>query len=51
MARLKMLEQKKFAVKILEKNEENLRYFEKELKILKEIDHPNVIKFAEIYVS
>lgn len=46
-----MNEDKKFAVKILEKNEDNLKYFEKELKIAKELDHPNVVKFVEIYVS
>ena len=42
---------KNFAIKILKKNEENLKYFERELNIMKILDHPNIIKFCEIYVS
>ena len=49
-ARLKR-SQKEFAVKILPKNKENLRYFENELSIMREIDHPNIVWFCEIYVS
>lgn len=40
-----------FAVKVLKKTEQNLKYFDNELKILREIDHPNVAKFIEIFVS
>lgn len=47
----KTKKEKNFALKILKKNEENLKYFERELNIMKTIDHPNIIKFCEIYVS
>lgn len=51
LAKPKYFSKKIFAVKILPKNESNLKFFEKELKIMRELDHPNVISFGEIFVS
>lgn len=48
---MKCLPQKKFAVKILTKNSDNMKYFENELSIMRELDHPNVVNFVEIFVS
>ena len=43
--------QKSFAAKVLKKNDQNLKYFDNELMILRELDHPNVVWFIEIFVS
>lgn len=42
---------KDFAVKMLKKSPENLKYFDNELKIMWDLDHPNVSKFIEIFVA
>lgn len=41
---------KDFAVKIIKKNAENTTYVDNEINIMKDLDHPNIVKFIEIFV-
>jgi calcium-dependent protein kinase len=51
LAMLKTNDEKKFAIKIItrQKIANNMHMFLRELEIIKSLDHPNIIKFYEVY--
>lgn len=51
LARLRCNNDKLFAVKALKKTPQNESFFQKEVSILRDLDHPFIIRLLEVFIS